>query len=66
MPIKICGMKLLIHSQTATVQPLQFGIDQQFYPTLPIPKLNGATRHPKLYCASDYFSIMILKIVKGP
>ena len=28
------GMKLLIHSQTSTVQPLKFGMDKQFHPTL--------------------------------
>ena len=26
--IKMCGVKLLIHSQTSTVQPLEFGVDK--------------------------------------
>ena len=28
------GMKLLIHSHTSTVQPLNLEIDKQFHPTI--------------------------------
>ena len=48
-PIIKCGMKLLIHFQTSTVQLLMFGMDKWF--------------HTTLYWAPDYLSMLGLKLI---
>ena len=44
----MCGIKLLVHSQTSTVQPLIFG--------------NGQVIYPILYWACGYVSMLALKL----
>ena len=43
----MCGIKLLIHSQTSIVQPLKFGMDNLF--------------HSTLFRVCDYLSMLGLK-----
>ena len=61
----MCGMNLLIHSQTSMLQQLQFGVDESFYLTHWTGYENGwVILLHALCCAYHYLSVLGLQLIR--